>query len=582
MKRNWNIKSQIALMVTTILIIVTGIEIGIILNSIANNRKNVQKELDNATLQIQNDVNLFCTEIESVVDNLYDSPKMQKFFTETNSQERFIISQYIQDIINATIYGNLNISTIKILQSNYMISTAGSSSQQALFYKANTEYGLFDLLPDNHLYTNVYMDKTTSKPYVAYVRPVFPVGNYSPQNDNSEKKIFYVLCRLDSLQRYVNSVVSTVGEMEIVVEEGGKIILSNNHSLINRPLTNSRYFQLQEKYQVSYRKIDIMGWGIYMSVPVSGIYQNSIGMLKENLIISIISLLIIVIVGWWITRNLTTPVTKLSNDINSIHGGKSPHQILSNYDLLEVNNIATYINSMLERVHITNESLMETQDNLHQSIVAKKEAELAFYQTQINPHFIYNTLECMRSIGQAYNVTEIQTISNSMAKIFRYSVKGKDIVDLSEELSCANDYFEIINIRYLNKFFLKIDVAQELLSMKIPKMILQPLTENAIGHGLSGKQEGGLVEITASCDEKNLYIIVSDDGYGIAPQRLEELNRNFETSWRKKVILGRHNGVGLDNINLRIKLDFGEEYGVLLESTLGQGTRAIVRLPIIN
>lgn len=582
MRKDWNIKSQIALMVAAISIIIAGIEIGIILNSMATNRVNVQRELDNSTLHIDNNVSLFCSEVESTVDNLYYSPKLQNFFTETDPMERYVISQYIQDIINATIYGNLNISTIKILQSNYMISAAGSNSQQATFYKANLDYGLFDLIPKEAFYTRMYMDEATNKPYVAYVRPVFPVDRFASMEDKTQKKMFYVLYRLDSLQQYVDSIVSTLPNTEIVIEDNGTIILSNNHYLINNSLNTSAFFQNKKKYQTMQRKLEIRNWNVYISVPISEIYQNSFSMLKENLAVAGLSIMIIVGLGFWIAQNLTYPVTKLSRDINSIYGEDDSEHTLGTYDLVEINDIAIYINSMLDRIRNTNESLMEVQDHLHQSVIAKKEMELLFYQTQINPHFLYNTLECMRSIGQAYNVPEIQTISNSMAKIFRYSIKKGDIVDFSEELACANDYFEIIKIRFLNKFVLKIDVSEDLLPLKIPKMVLQPLAENAIGHGLNDKQDGGLVQITATRDDMHFYIYVSDDGQGIDPQRLEDLNHYLQSSWRRRANQEKRYGVALDNINRRIKLDFGEEYGISLLSILENGTQVKITLPIIR
>jgi len=585
MRKRWSIKGQIALMVVAISIILTGIETGIVINSIATGRENITRELESVAVLINNNIALFCSDIMSTVENLYNSPKLQDYFTETDPMERYIISQYIQDVINATVYGNLNISSIRILQDNYTINAGGINSQQtaSFFHKANLEYKFFDLVPDEAFFTRVYMNEDTLKPYVAYIRPVFGVNRYaSGEDDKNHKVIYYVLYSLDSLQKYVDSLVFTVPGTEVVIEDNGTVILSNNHDLINKPIEESVSSRYGGKYQTIQRDLNIINWNVYISAPVTGIYKKSFSTLRENLVIAGMSIVIIALLAVWITRNLTSPVMKISQDINSIYGENATNYKLGTYNLEEINDIATYINSMLDRIKNANESLMKMQERLHQSVIAKKEMELAFYQMQINPHFLYNTLECMRSIGQAYNIQEIQAISSAMAQIFRYSIKKREIVNLSEELMCVADYFEIIKIRFLNKFQFESDISEEFLSLKVPKMILQPLAENAIKHGLSGNQEGGLVVITASRDDTHLYIYVSDNGQGIERYRLENLNTYLEDSGNRKFDQEKSKGVALDNINRRIKLDFGEQYGISLDSVFGKGTKVTVTLPIIE
>ena len=578
MKRIFHIKSQIALLSVVLAVIILSVEVGMIANEISGNRNTAQTELENIARQIKNDVEIYCGEVESVVDNLYGSPKLQQYFIERSPEKRFVVSQYIQDIINSTLYGNMNIATLKIFQDNYLLNTAGSNSYQDFFYRANMEYGLFDRLPEETFFTRTYIDDTTGKPYIGYIRPVWPVGAVSETDE--EKKLFFLICRLDTLQKRIETVVSTSLEPEIAVAYEDTIILANRSASISTVIKEDAFFANNTSYKTYSEVLPEVGWTVYVGVPYSQIDRKSLSTLKESLIIVAFSLLILLVLTVWVTRNLTNPVTRLSKDINELYNSNPSKNNLGSYELWEIDQVASYINEMLQRIHRTNEELMVVQDRLHQSVVAKKEAELAFYQTQINPHFLYNTLECMRSIGQAYGIEEIQTIAQGMGKIFRYSVKSKDLVTVSEELDCVKEYFEIIQVRYLNRYTMKIEIPPELEKLKMPKMILQPLAENAVGHGLSG-MKGGCITIKANKADQFLQIKIMDNGHGISPIQLAELNQNLAVYEKRQSQSGRH-GVALDNINRRLKLDFGEEYGISLESCLGQGTCVTVTLPILD
>jgi len=578
MKKSWNIKSQIALLAAAMALLIAAIEIGMIVSAISGSRNDAQTELENLLQQVENDVVLYCADVEAAADHLYNSPRLQSYFTESSPLERYVISQYVQDITYATLYGSQSIEAIRILDANFRISTAGADSGQAIFFKVNREYGLFDLDLEQSLFTRVYMDEAMGKPYLVYLRPVYPSGAYL---DPEQKKLFYFLCRLDALQERIGAVVSSLTDLELVVADGDVVILSNKPDLVNTPLAESRFFADSARCKTLSREVEPLNWTVYLSVPWSQLNQKGLSALRDNLVMAGLSLLLLLLLALWITQNLTNPILRLSRDINALYGDAASGHVQGGYGLQEVNDVALYINSMLERIRRTNDSLMEVQERLHQSAVAKKEAELAFYRTQINPHFLYNTLECMRSIGQAYNIPEIQTISVSMAKIFRYSIRAGDLVTLAEELACVSDYFEIIRIRFLDKFQLRIQVPEELQSLRAPKMVLQPLAENAVSHGLNGKREGGRVEITARREGECLRIEIRDNGRGIEPFRLQELNRRLRENQKRKAA-GRVQGVALDNINRRIRLDFGEEYGIALESEAGQGTAAIVTLPVLN
>lgn len=216
-----------------------------------------------------------------------------------------------------------------------------------------------------------------------------------------------------------------------------------------------------------------------------------------------------------------------------------------------------------------------------------KQTELTALQSQINPHFLYNTLESIRGQALMDDNREIAGMVEALSAFFRYSIsrKGK-LVTLREELANINNYMLIQCYRFNNRFSLDVIIDEEdeeAYDFLIPKLIIQPVVENAIYHGLEEKLEGGKVIIEVIVTEKNLILTISDNGSGIDGETLDKLNRRIHSpSMRVEEESGikqRNTGIALPNIHKRIQLLFGEEYGVNVYSTVGQGTDVEITIP---
>lgn len=216
-----------------------------------------------------------------------------------------------------------------------------------------------------------------------------------------------------------------------------------------------------------------------------------------------------------------------------------------------------------------------------------KQTELTALQSQINPHFLYNTLECIRGQALMDQNPEIARMVEALAAFFRYSISRKgNLVTLRDELANIDNYILIQRYRFNNRFSLEVIIDEEdeeAYDYLIPRLIIQPVVENAIFHGLEEKLEGGKVSIEVIVTEKNLIITISDNGKGIDKESLEKLNTKIRS--RKfsledgKGSNQRNTGIALPNIHKRIQLLFGEEYGVNIYSTLGQGTDVEITIP---
>lgn len=219
--------------------------------------------------------------------------------------------------------------------------------------------------------------------------------------------------------------------------------------------------------------------------------------------------------------------------------------------------------------------------------ILNKQAELTALQSQINPHFLYNTLESIRGQALVDDNLEIAQMVEALSSFFRYSISRKgNLVTLRDELANIENYMMIQKYRFNNRFSLEVIVDEEdevAYDFLIPRLIIQPVVENAIFHGLEEKMEGGKVTIEVIVTDRNLILTISDNGKGMNEEKLKELNAGIQSD---EVILDeeaketqRNTGIALPNIHKRIRLLFGEAYGVNIYSTRGQGTDVEITIP---
>jgi two-component sensor histidine kinase len=192
----------------------------------------------------------------------------------------------------------------------------------------------------------------------------------------------------------------------------------------------------------------------------------------------------------------------------------------------------------------------------------QKEAELNSLQNQINPHFLYNTLESIRGAALYHGIHDIAAMSRALSLLFRYSISEHVLVTIHEELQHLENYISIQNFRFENKFELQCSMPPELGNYRILKLTLQPLIENSIKHGLEMKLGKGTIKIDILSLNNSLKIRISDDGVGMQPKKIEELNRSLinDKSWSEAEEDRSHTGIGVRNVNSRIKLYFGGQY----------------------
>ncbi len=210
----------------------------------------------------------------------------------------------------------------------------------------------------------------------------------------------------------------------------------------------------------------------------------------------------------------------------------------------------------------------------------RRQAQYKALQNQINPHFLYNTLEAIRSEALIGGLGSVAEMSESLAKFFRYTISNtENFVTVADEIRNVRDYMRIQQYRFGERISLKLLIPDddESLKAEIPKLILQPIVENAIIHGLEEKKEGGWIEISSRTSDSVIEISVKDNGVGIEPDALLEINRSLSQFSSDKS--GKHGGIAISNVNNRLHLLFGSDAGLAYYSVRGIGTTAVIRIP---
>lgn len=256
---------------------------------------------------------------------------------------------------------------------------------------------------------------------------------------------------------------------------------------------------------------------------------------------------------------------------------------LETYDMYELYFADSSIEKMFYDMVNDRKKEIERQSKVE---IARQETEIFALQRQINPHFLYNTLDSIRGLALVHDVPQIANIAKALSKLFQNTLEKEGrLIPLKEELDNVQNYVNIQQFRFANKFEYSCNIDESLINRyMVLNLTLQPIVENGIMHGLEGKLDQGYIRISGYATETGLVIIISDNGVGIDDAKMEAINLQLSSGSHREAEPRNeaHMGIALTNINTRLKLKFGEQYGLYLYSTLGVGTTVEATLPLIE
>lgn len=376
------------------------------------------------------------------------------------------------------------------------------------------------------------------------------------------------------------------GEERLIIDNSGNVIYSRDPSILTisaddgilNGMDADKGFRKTsyrgENVYMTYVRFPELPWNFISLLPVKDVTVRLIPSSSPTIPICIVSVSLILLLYLVVSSKLLNPINELTAVISDYEKGNfsdSPNQSGLAVKQLAPGGVgnASEIDYLINKVY-----------NIK---LKQKEAELNSLQNQINPHFLYNTLESIRGAALYHGIHEIAAMSKALSLLFRYSISDRVLVSIKEEIQHLDNYISIQNFRYENKFDLVYSIPPELYNYKILKLTLQPLIENSIKHGLEMKLGRGLIKVEILNLGSNIKIQISDDGLGILPKKTEELNRALS---KNEYLSGNEGGqtgtgIGVRNVNSRIKLYFGEQYGLKFRDAFA-GTIVEITLPAVK
>lgn len=310
------------------------------------------------------------------------------------------------------------------------------------------------------------------------------------------------------------------------------------------------------------------GWSLCSMVSSKELTKDIDNLIYSIFIIWIFMLITSIALCTMFSHSISNPIKKLTTAINSIEDGNL--DVFCEVNPKEKDEIAVLahsFNSMVEEIKFLMNRIYEEENE-------KRSAELKVLQSQINPHFLYNTLDNLQWKAYDYDAVEIAAMIEALSNFFRISLSnGQEFIPLSQEIKHVENYLFIQQKRYEDILKFNIEFDKSLSEITVLKLIIQPIVENAIYHGIKAKLNPGYVNIKVVADNEFIYISVCDDGIGIDKETLEELNKSLN-------VKNENFGYGLYNVNQRIKLVYGENSGVKIESILNKGTTVTIKIPL--
>lgn len=496
----------------------------------------------------------------------------EEFKAYEDASVKIANDEKIQDIllqkakINTDIYENFyNIVNERRIKSIFHIyNTKGENILSNVINKKNENldeylymWGLFKRMSENSNNTVMLLNRVQLN---VNTRSVYSIGRPIIANN---KIIGFVV--FDILENELNDIINSNSNDNVVItDKYNNNIISTNNALLDKI---GKIRKIQDNENLKVVKTEKLEGNVYIYTIKSVAFINNTYLFGEIFLIALFIILFSVLIYFAnkIAISKTKSVDKLLSAIISVQKGDLTNKV-SIHSNDEFQLIGEYYNEMVIKI---DELIEKNKEEAMQATLS----QIKLLESQFNPHFIFNTLEMLKYMIKA-NDKSAEKVILSMSRIFRYSIDNTiRTTTLVEDIKYIQDYLMIQKFRFGNKFDYSINMNDECKSHVIPKLIIQPIVENSIKYGFKSK-DYLIINVDVNIEEDGFMIYVTDNGDGISPERLLEINEILN----KKNNSSSH--IGLYNVKKRISLLYGEEYGLKIESDDGKGTKVTIKLPL--
>ncbi|WP_332632534.1 sensor histidine kinase [Halalkalibacter flavus] len=563
-QRNLTIKQKIimlAILSTLIPLLIIGTFGFIYLNKVMENK--ISDTTSNFLSVIDWNIDTFVADIESSANIIVTSNDIQGFLNHTElTIESYKMQTATRDLlINVT--NNkpfINAAYVGNEQNEYLQLSQGQSNYFGTVYdqiNRTNWYNMLEQQDGNGVWfkgiETDFIESSNLLMYGKFIRDLETIEKIGVLIISVNKSVF------DNMFKNINN------EEEILIFDQDTVIYSNDnenqdkYKSIIEMLQNPQEAQIveieNEKYILNHTTNTITNWKIVSVVPYKYVVKEFNYIRALTVLLLVLSFLLSTISAFLISKKITKQLSLLRN----VTEGMEKREMISNIAFDSNDEIGKVGNRFVQLYNRNSELTVQ----LYESQLKEKEAELLALQNHINPHFLYNTLNSIFWMAQKSNAKLIAKMAVSLSKIFKLTLNdGKYITTVENEINQVKSYIDIQNIRFDNKIKYSIDIDSLLLKENIIKLILQPLAENAVYHGLELIEGNGEIKITGRKVNDAMIFEVIDNGVG------------FDT----EEVAASKQGYALKNINERIKLQYGQNYGMTIESKKDRGTKVIVKV----
>ncbi len=392
-------------------------------------------------------------------------------------------------------------------------------------------------------------------------------------------EMIYFVFNAAEITNLLKTEVSDAGD-SFVLNASGSIVASTNEEAMKDGISENPHFKQAltgtsgnyvenidgKQSFIVYRSSD-QGFKYIQVYSYSNMVKQINTMYKRILLLSAAGLIVFLLVSYLLVRSIVKPIGSLVNQMASVKAGNLKAKIK------ESGPVETYVLGVTfnEMVSQLKSSIQEIEDKETQ----KRLAEIASLQSQINPHFLLNTLNTIKLMASISNAVNIQKMTEALTKLLSSAFnRGGMYTTLEEEIKLLDYYVQIMKIRYGDQFDIRYDIDAETSSIRILKLLLQPIVENAIIHGLHERETRGLIQVSGETRRMDCQIVIRDNGRGMNPELMRKLLDSKESNVQESF-----NGIGLKNVHDRLRLNYGPAYGITIESEQNEGTTVTVVLP---
>ena len=481
---------------------------------------------------------------------------------KTKSSQKYSIKQKLLTLVAIAVVPLIMVSVYLILSLlqysktyDAIVENLAIANDYNLKFKEEMDESLYKIVVGHVNFETIDKDDSLVNPYEMIEKLKNDIDRLQTRNDsNSSIWLTSLVRNLNTLELRINDIENNLKQEETY---DLNIEMLNDDIYILTDL-----IQDDIQYFIYYQTIDIESLHKVLNSQVRGF---TIFWLSFCAVIVVI----IVVFATIIVKNITSPISDLCDVTNQIANGDFNVRTNIQTDD-EITNLAHSVNDMSKHLEVLVDHIKEDERKM-------RYAELRLLQEQINPHFLYNTLDSIVWLIEIERNEEAINMVMSLSEFFRLVLsKGKEFISIKDEQRHIKSYLEIQQVRYRDILDFEIDIDEEICDCKILKMTLQPLVENSLYHGIKCKRGKGKITVKGHRDGDNVVLTVDDNGVGMDEIALESLRANINRPCKET-----ENGFGLANVNERIHVNFGYEYGLEIESTLNEGTSIKIVIPYI-